>query len=394
MAIGMHQEGFTHLLLNEFDKRACSTLLSNVADRYDHESGSVEDVRNIVSEGRWPLVSGDIHKLNFSEWRGQVDVVAGGVPCQPWSLGGAHRGDMDLRNLWPEFARAIHETQPRAFLAENVRGLLRSSFREYWSYTLDTLRLPYVAKRGNEDWRDHHKRLIRELAAKRYDSTARYHVHVLPVNAADYGVPQVRHRVFTVGLREDLGIDWHWPRPEFSESALTREQRDGDYWERHDLAPRPVPVTRTQSRTSQDDELVEMKPWRTIRDALKCPVPLPPPGEDKCETDGWLHHVRWPGARQYPGHTPNHLDRPAKTVKAGVHGVPGGETVLRLDDGSFRYMTVREVARIMTFPDSWRLDGPRGEQMRQLGNAVPVKLGAVMANALGSAMRPTLGTSR
>ncbi|HEY9416324.1 MAG TPA: DNA cytosine methyltransferase, partial [Pseudonocardia sp.] len=92
------------------------------------------------------------------------------------------------------------------------------------------------------------------------------------------------------------------------------------------------------------------------------------------------------GARSYPGHTPNVLDRPAKTVKAGVHGVPGGESVLRRDDGSIRYLTVREVARIMTFPDHWRLAGPRGEQMRQLGNAVPPLLGRAMADAVRSAI--------
>jgi DNA (cytosine-5)-methyltransferase 1 len=74
-------------------------------------------------------------------------------------------------------------------------------------------------------------------------------------------------------------------------------------------------------------------------------------------------------------------------VKAGVHGVPGGETVLRRDDGSIRYMTVREVARVMTFPDHWRLEGPRGEQMRQLGNAVPVTLGRVVADAVAAALR-------
>ena len=96
--------------------------------------------------------------------------------------------------------------------------------------------------------------------------------------------------------------------------------------------------------------------------------------------------VGWPGAREYPGHTPNDLDKPAKTVKAGVHGVPGGETVLRLDDGSLRYMTVREVARVMTFPDDKRLEGPRGEQMRQLGNAVPVALARFMASAVAVAL--------
>lgn len=92
--------------------------------------------------------------------------------------------------------------------------------------------------------------------------------------------------------------------------------------------------------------------------------------------------MSWPGARSYPGHSPNCLDLPAKTVKAGVHGVPGGETVLRRDDGSIRYMTVREVARVMTFPDTWRLAGGRGEQMRQLGNAVPVDLAALVSQAV------------
>lgn len=77
-------------------------------------------------------------------------------------------------------------------------------------------------------------------------------------------------------------------------------------------------------------------------------------------------------------------------MKAGVHGVPGGESVLRKDDGSIRYLTVREVARIMTFPDNWWLAGLRGEQMRQLGNGVPVDLGAVVARSVADALRPAL----
>jgi DNA (cytosine-5)-methyltransferase 1 len=104
------------------------------------------------------------------------------------------------------------------------------------------------------------------------------------------------------------------------------------------------------------------------------------------ENPHWLHHVGWPGAREYPGHTPNDLDRPAKTIKAGVHGVPGGEGVLRLDDGSIRNLTVREVARIMTFPDDWWVSGSRSEQMRQLGNAVPVTLGHAVAGSVAKAL--------
>ncbi len=97
--------------------------------------------------------------------------------------------------------------------------------------------------------------------------------------------------------------------------------------------------------------------------------PRPPRTASNARTPGYIHHVGWPGAREYPGHTPNELDRPAKTVKAGVHGVPGGESVLRSDDGSIRYLTVREVARIMTFPDDWRLEGPR--ESRCANSATP-----------------------
>jgi DNA (cytosine-5)-methyltransferase 1 len=74
----------------------------------------------------------------------------------------------------------------------------------------------------------------------------------------------------------------------------------------------------------------------------------------------------------YHGHTGNPIDRPAKTVKAGVHGVPGGEHVLVRDDGSYRYLTVRECARLQGFPDCYRFEGPRSEAMRQTGTALPI----------------------
>jgi DNA (cytosine-5)-methyltransferase 1 len=374
LAWAMHEASFQHLLVNEIDHRACETLRINVAADLNPQHAGPDQPTDL-----WPLYEEDVDRVDFGPWAGRVDVVAGGVPCQPWSLGGAHKGYDDPRNLWPQLFRCIRETRPKAVIAESVRGLLRPSFSPYYQYILRELEAPFEERVEGEDWRDHNKRLQKILGADR-DASERYDVWCLPVNAADYGIPQVRQRVFVIAFRKDLGLGgWKPPRATHSETNLLAAQNDGTYWEEHGVSPRPE-----LARGSVGTVEVQKKRWQTLRDAT---TDLPEPLGSRVEHPDWIHHYGWPGARHYPGHTPNDLDRPAKTVKAGVHGVPGGETVVQLDDGGIRYMTVREVARVMTFPDSWRLAGPRGEQMRQLGNAVPVRLGRVMADAVAQALR-------
>ena len=117
------------------------------------------------------------------------------------------------------------------------------------------------------------------------------------------------------------------------------------------------------------------KPWVTVRDAL-VGVPCP---ETKKSKHGFSNHNFNPGARSYPGHTGSALDEPAKTLKAGDHGVPGGENMLLRPDGSVRYFTVRECARLQTFPDDYFFTGAWSEAMRQLGNAVPMRLAEIIA---------------
>ncbi|MFH0911218.1 MAG: DNA cytosine methyltransferase, partial [Planctomycetota bacterium] len=96
-----------------------------------------------------------------------------------------------------------------------------------------------------------------------------------------------------------------------------------------------------------------------------------------------IHNHRFqPGARPYPGHTGSPFDEPAKTLKAGDHGVPGGENMLAYPDGKVRYFTVRESARLQTFPDKFIFHGSWTETMRQLGNAVPVALARVVAKEI------------
>lgn len=375
LALGMHQAGFRHLLAVERDAWACSTLLANVA-----RPASLDNPDPMSATDRWPLINDDVRNIDFTRWLGSVDVVAGGVPCQPWSLGGAHRGSHDPRNLWPELFRCVRETRPRVVVAENVRGLLRPSFRPYYDYILRELAAPFERRADGEDWTSHDNRLGKALDMPPGDQSERYNVRVGLVNAADYGVPQVRWRVFVIAFRRDAdrGV-WRFPQPTHSESALRRAQESGEYWERHALQ---APETTAPCLIRVEEQLA---PWRTLRDAIgDLPFPV-----IAAETPGWLHHAGWPGARQYRGHTPNELDRPAKTVKAGVHGVPGGEGVVRLDDGSLRNLTVREVARVMSFPDNWELAGGRSEQMRQLGNAVPVALGRAVAESVAKALQPS-----
>ena len=382
--MAMHNVGFRHLLAVELDKRACTTLRANVAEPHDPD---IEQAMTV--ESPWPLIEGDVRGVDFSPWLDEVDVVAGGVPCQPWSLGGVHKGYDDPRNLWPELFRVVRETRPKAVIAENVKGLLRPSFKPYYEYIINELSAPYEERVDGEDWRDHDKRLRKALARNTLDPYDQYDVKYLLVNAADYGVPQIRWRVFVVAFRHDLGLeDWQFPASTHADSLLLGSQTSGEYWDEHRV-PERYRYKPAITSNLDIDRGRDMRRWRTLRDALRYPTALKEPIGDKVEHPDHLHHYGWPGARQYDGHTPNDLDRPTKTVKAGVHGVPGGETVLRRQDGSIRYMTVREVSRVMTFPDRWWLAGPRGEQMRQLGNAVPVVLAETMAESVANALIKT-----
>jgi DNA (cytosine-5)-methyltransferase 1 len=117
------------------------------------------------------------------------------------------------------------------------------------------------------------------------------------------------------------------------------------------------------------------RPWRTVRDAIGA---LPPPAAPGAPGD----HVLVAGARAYKGHTGSPYDEPAKTLKAGDHGVPGGENTLALGNGEVRYFTVREAAAIQTFPADYRLTGSWTERMRQIGNAVPPLLAGVVLGRL------------
>lgn len=260
-----------------------------------------------------------------------------------------------------------------------------SLIRSYFEYIHLQLSHPEVTRAEQEKWEEHCARLERHHTSKRARSA--YNVVYRLLNAADYGVPQKRERVFLVGFRSDLDAQWSFPEATHTESALLRDQCvTGDYWERHKVAKRhrPTPSPQLQARADRlrDMPLFEATPWATVRDAI---ADLPDP--EQKSLDSIPNHVLNPGARSYPGHTGSPLDLPAKTLKAGDHGVPGGENTLARSDGTVRYFTVREAARLQTFPDDFIFRGSWSESMRQLGNAVPVRLGEAVAASVANTLR-------
>ena len=376
LAMGMAKAGFHHCGLVEWNPYACQTIRENPKIYAD-------------ALGGFPLYPEDAREFDYAQIHEDIAVVSGGPPCQPFSLGGKHGGRDDARDMFPEAVRAIRENQPQAFVFENVKGLLRQNFKSYLRYIELQLTHPFVIREGGEVWEDHLTRLETRAASTRVEDQPMYNVRVQLLNAANYGVPQKRERVFIVGFRRDLDVDWEFPETTHSEDALLRSMWiTGDYWERHGVpqALRPTLPTRLAPRVARiaaQDLGLDKLPWVTVRDAI---AELPDPVREP--NNGIPNHVYIPGARSYPGHTGSPLDEPAKTLKAGDHGVPGGENMIAMPDGTVRYFTVREAALIQTFPRDYVFHGSWGEVMRQLGNAVPVKL----AEAVGREVAARLET--
>lgn len=364
LAKGLELSGFEHIAFVEFNKHACASL----AENFDPTR----------------IFFGDIKDFNLDTLE-NVDIVAGGPPCQPFSLGGKHGADQDSRDMFPYAIRAIEKLAPKAFIFENVKGLLRQTFSEYFEYIILRLSYPDFALGNKMSWRNHLHEL-RNLSKLSY-IRKKYHVDFKLINAADYGVPQARERVFIIGTRTDILLPWSFPIETHSEDRLLWDMYvTGDYWERHKL----LKIAQMDFNDSLREKINRIKikygffrpeslPWKTIRDAL-CDTP------DPQSEHGIIDHVFRDGARTYLGHTGSDYDWPSKTIKAGGHGVPGGENMIRFNDGSVRYLTVFEAKRIQTFPDDFVIKGTWGEAMRQIGNAVPVllaeKMGAYLARQL------------
>lgn len=373
LALGTSQAGFAHEAILEWNHDACETIRANKKHKFDHKIPV-------------NLFEGDIRNFPFQKL-GQLDLISGGPPCQPFSIGGKHQGPNDRRNMFSEAVRAVRETRPKAILIENVRGLLRPAFANFFEYVLLQLSFPEITCHESENWIAHLARL-QKAKTKGGPQNLSYNIVFHCLNAADYGAPQKRHRVIIVGFRSDLNISWSFPKPTHTREALLYSQYvSGQYWDIHKIANKdrleaPAAalgiVEKLRSSLFQPIE----QPWRTVRDALNgLPEPTTYPSESH------PNHILNPGGKTYKGHTGSKLDEPAKALKAGDHGVPGGENMIAFPHGNVRYFTVRESARIQTFPDDYLFEGSWSESMRQLGNAVPVCLAKSIAESIIEKLR-------
>ena len=172
-ALGLAMAGFTHVALVEYEKEYCAVLKQNRPE--------------------WNVICADVRQFEGFPYRG-VDLLAGGVPCPPFSIAGKQLGKDDERDLFPEAIRLIKETCPRAIMLENVRGFLDPGFAEY---------------------REHILRSIRDLG---------YTTDIKLLNASDYGVSQLRPRVVIVGIRKDQKGRFSYPARIQNEATTVGEK--------------------------------------------------------------------------------------------------------------------------------------------------------------------------
>jgi DNA (cytosine-5)-methyltransferase 1 len=263
LALGVAKAGFKHDIVIEMDADAVNTLNDNKKRKLDF-------VRH------WQIGQLDTRHVDFSGLSG-VDLLSGGPPCQPFSIGGRHLGPRDPRNMWPEAIRAVQELRPKAFIFENVRGLFRPDFSDYLDYIKLQLSYPDLVRR-DEPWRTHLARL-RKHSKSKAGRKGEYRVLAQAINAADYGAPQKRHRAIFIGIASRFGDQWEFPQATHSQDALIWSKHiEKDYWTRHGARRVSDPSSEAEKlrldRLSETEEKPITLPWVTVRDAIG---DLPPP---------------------------------------------------------------------------------------------------------------------
>ncbi|MFA7081523.1 MAG: DNA (cytosine-5-)-methyltransferase [Bacteroidales bacterium] len=316
MAIGFEKAGIGHLMLNEVDKDACATLRKNRPD--------------------WNVVEGDIRDVDFTPYKGKVDVVTGGFPCQAFSYAGKKMGFEDTRGtLFFDFARCVKEVEPIVLVAENVKGLVSHDNGKTLEIICNTIKeIGYT--------------LIQRKVFK----------------AMYYKVPQKRERLILIAIRNDYADrinEFKFPSP--YPKVLTLE----DAFKKGELYDCDVPESDGAKYPKKKKEIMDLVPeggyWKDL------PIEL---------------QKEYMGGSFYLGGGKTGLARrlsmsaPSLTVVCS----PAMKQTERCHPTETRPLTIRESARIQTFPDEWKFSGSQSHAYKQIGNALPVNLAWAIARSV------------
>lgn len=315
LALGMEKAGFKHILLNEFDKYACATLRKN--------------------RPHWNVIEGDIHNISFEKYKGKVDFLSGGFPCQAFSYAGNKEGFADSRGtLFFELARAVKEVKPKVFMGENVKGL----YTHNDGRTFEAI-----------------KNVIADLGYTLVEPQV--------LKAVQYQVPQKRERLILIAIRNDIAnkVVFHYPSP-YSRIVTLR-----DAFFKGILYDCDVPESIGQKYPQRKKEIMEKVPmggcWKDLPDDLQ---------REYMKASYFMGGGKTGIARRLS------LEEPSLTLTCS----PAMKQTERCHPIETRPLTVREYARIQTFPDNWEFCGDMTSQYKQIGNAVPVNLAAAIGRSL------------
>jgi len=313
LAIGMEKAGLKCVALNEIDYWAAETLR--------------------INRPHWDVIEDDIKNISFEKYKGQVDVVTGGFPCQAFSYAGKKLGLEDARGtLFYEFARAVQETQPAICIGENVRGLLSHEGGATLKGMIS---------------------ILDEIGYKVLDPRV--------LKAIYYNVPQKRERLILVGIRKDLDISFEYPKASNKVYTLKDALKKGE------LFNCDVPVSAGTKYPEKKKKFLDLVPpggyWRNL------PLDMQQEYMQKSfflggGKTGMARRISW--------------DEPCLTLTCS----PAQKQTERCHPEETRPFTVREYARIQTFPDEWKFAGPITAQYKQIGNAVPVNLAVAVGQEI------------
>lgn len=314
--LGFEKAGFNISMANEYDKGIWATYEAN------HSA---------------PLIKGDIRNIKDTDFPIEIDGIIGGPPCQSWSEAGSLRGINDSRGqLFFDYIRILKNKQPKFFLAENVSGMLASR----------------------------HSEAVKNIIQQFEDCG--YNLTLTLVNAADYGVPQDRKRVFYIGFRKDLKIDFKFPNPTTpnAKDKLTMKDAIGD------LVDTPVPAL-PKNKTNGDLEIPNHEYYIGAYSTIFM---------SRNRVRGWNEQAFTVQASGRQCQLHPQAPKMKFVEKNKRIFVPGYEDL-------YRRLTVRECARIQGFPDDFKFiytDVDYGYKM--IGNAVPINLAYIIACSIKDAL--------